>query len=431
MTSVDIEGTHPEGIQVLRMVVDAVNECNLRCLYCHPGEVWRQQHLPLTKIREILHAAEGYGLLELVFSGGEVTLHPEIGDLLDATHVLRRPTVTMITNATQLTDRLIAELARSHVTRIAISIDGLDNSTHGSARGKNLKRVLAGLRAVQGLGREVTIISVAHQGNFRQLTELSRWLADEGLASQHHYCSPSYSGEARENYARLRLNEDDYFVLQEMVDAAFDDLKTRGFHIAFNSFWPVTGRRGTSTDRGRTITLQNLVEQLKDSLVHIRPDGSLRLATASWGRETVGDASIGNVLHQAPVDLIAMADAKLRSNSVCQLPRDVEALHKFQIRDSASVTSHTVELINSDAPPGSFTEMIPVRRLDQFDLLENPFTDDEATYLAREITSRPNDYRLLRHSSGVLLLFNRRRSHVTLLWQCDWTVLAQQLGTAA
>jgi hypothetical protein len=34
-------------LQVLRVVVDAVQHCNLRCTYRHPGEVWRELHQPV------------------------------------------------------------------------------------------------------------------------------------------------------------------------------------------------------------------------------------------------------------------------------------------------------------------------------------------------------------------------------------------------
>jgi len=47
------------GLQVLRLVIDAVQECNLRCKYCHPGKVWVRQHLDVEHVR--LVAAEDYG----------------------------------------------------------------------------------------------------------------------------------------------------------------------------------------------------------------------------------------------------------------------------------------------------------------------------------------------------------------------------------
>lgn len=416
------------GLQALRLVLDAIQECNLRCTYCHPGLVWEKQHLDVVRIRGLFAAVDDYGLLELVISGGEMTMHPQLPELLDATRLLERPTVTMITNGTLITRNVVRMIADSGVNRIVVSVDGLDNATHGSARGKNLPRVLEGLRAVQGLGREVTVVSVAHQGNFRRLPDLSRWLAEEGLAEQHHYCSPSYSGTAREHYPALRLNRPDYDELQALTDQVHAELLPRGFWVAFNSYWPVTGRRSSIIDGGRTITLQNLVEQLKDSLIHVRPNGDLRLATASWGRATVGQAAIGSILTEEPGDLLRTADRLFRSEEVCQLPRAVEARHKFQIDDSAETTIHTIELIDSDAAPASFAEMVPVDRLDRFDMLDNAFSDTERDRLAAAVRADPDGFRLVRHASGTVLVFNSRRSHVTLLRPAEWAAFSPLLA---
>src|SRR6266511_4474074 len=210
-------GPDGAGLQVLRIVIDGVQECNMRCLYCHPGEVWLQKQLDARTIGEVLAAAEEYGCLEVVLSGGEITMHHQLAHVLEATHRARRTTVTLITNATMLTPACIDALTESNVTRICVSLDGVDNNTHGSARGKNLKAVLSGLRAVQATGREITVISVAHQQNFRRLVELSRFLADAGLAGQHHLCAPSYSGTAREHYPDLKLRLVDYFTLQLLL----------------------------------------------------------------------------------------------------------------------------------------------------------------------------------------------------------------------
>lgn len=418
-------GPHGQGVQILRMVVDAIQECNLRCTYCHPGEVWLKRNLDVRIIRRIFEAANDYGLLEVVISGGEVTMHPQLDGLLDATHLLQRPTVTVITNATLLNPSTVNAIMRSNVTRIVVSVDGVDNETHGSARGKNLKQVLAGLRAVQDIGREITVVSVAHRGNFRGLTTLSRMLAREGLAGQHHYCAPSYSGTAREYYPRLRLEARDYEELQEQVDITHAELLPLGFFVAFNSFWPVTGRR-TLVDAGRTITLQQLVEQQKDSLIHVRPDGEFRLAALSWGRATVGRSGIGNVNSDNPRDLMVSADALFRSDEVCQLPREVEAAHKFQI--NGPTAGATDVIIDSQEDPFLLAETIPVRRLNNFDLLRNPFRRHQIVALASEIRRSPKSFRTARHTTGIVMVFDRRRAHVTLLFSEEWNMIANLLA---
>jgi MoaA/NifB/PqqE/SkfB family radical SAM enzyme len=308
------------GLQVLRLVIDAIQECNLRCKYCHPGEVWVRRHLDAEYVRGTLVAAEQHGCLEVVLSGGEITMHPQLAAILDASHVAERTVVSLVTNATLLDDELVGALRRSNVTRICVSVDGVDDETHNSARGRTRERVMDGLRRVQEADKEITVISVAHKHNFHRLAELSFALADEGLASQHHLCAPSYSGQARRYYRQLRLGWEDYFALQDEVDRIHGELATRGLHVTFNSFWPATGQRSPVTDQGRNITLVQLTEQRKDTLVHVRPDGELRLASVSWGRETVGSAVLGNVRSNDPAALLCEADRRYRSRICDSFP---------------------------------------------------------------------------------------------------------------
>ena len=413
---------------LLRAVVDGVQHCNLRCLYCHPGEVWREQHLPAERMEAVFAAAEDAGLLEVVISGGEITLHPQFDRVLNAVSSLRRTGSTLITNATRV-DQAVAELiGDSNLTRVCVSVDGADNATHGSARGRNLPRVLAGLCLIRATGKPVTVITVVHRGNVEQVLALSHWLAAERLADQHHLCAPSYSGTARQHYDALKLRWEDYLSLQARVDAAHRDLAAAGLFLTFNSFWPATGRRSPVLDGGRGITLQQLSEQVKDTLLHIRPDGQVKLTAASWGRETIGDAVIGSVHATDPADLLAAAAQAYRNGSVGQLPRQVEARHKFQIdpdhtaggshdpsADAESSTGLTDLLIDTPGQARELVDLVPIVPVARLSLLDNPLTDAELTELADEVAGDRSNYRFVQHVSGPVLVFNRRRSRVILL----------------
>lgn len=157
------------GQHVLRVVVDVVQQCNLRCTYCHPGNVWEPLHLDVRHIEAVFEAAESSGVLELVVSGGEPTLHPGFDEVLAATHGLRRTASVLVTNATRVDDRRVQRIAASNLTRVCVSLDGADDLTHASARGDNRARVVEGLRRIRATGLPVTVISVAHRGNVGRL----------------------------------------------------------------------------------------------------------------------------------------------------------------------------------------------------------------------------------------------------------------------
>ncbi|MGV9680961.1 radical SAM protein [Nocardia sp. NPDC003482] len=416
----------PEKVgRLLRLVIDAVNECNLRCRYCHPGEVWRQQQLPAPAVASALADAEAAGLLEVVLTGGEITLHHELRSVLDATHLLNRCASTLITNATMVTDDLVARLAESNLTRVCTSVDGVTNDVHGTARGKNLPTVLEGLTRLVTTGKPITVITVVHQGNWRRVIELSDFLAANGLAAQHHLCAPSFSGQARAHYPALALTAPEFAAVQRLVDTHHSRLAAAGLYLTFNSCWPATGVRTLAVNPHRTITLQQLSEQVKDTLANIRPTGEFRLQAATWGREMVGNAVLGSV-HARPLsDLIADAEARLDHGAPHQLPRHVEARHKFQLGEGADAQL-TEALIGRGDGPRQDVELVPITSVDSHWLLDNPVDLDT---IAASISDEPAAHRVVEHPTGTVLIFHRARSQVTLLRAHEWATVAALANT--
>jgi len=416
-------GPNGTGLFVVRAVIDTIQQCNLRCLYCHPGLVWKKQHLKADLIASALQAAEQHGVLEVVLSGGEITLHPEFDAILEATHSLQKMSTTFVTNATVVTDAMAEKIRRSNITRVCVSLDGADAETHNSARGKNFSKVVVGLKRLQQIGREITIISVAHQKNYQSLIDLSYMLVENNLASQHHLCAPSYSGTAREHYDELKLHYDDYLSLQDTIDKSYKDLNSKGLFVTFNSFWPGIGRR-SAVDSGRTFPILHLTEQTKDAYIIVRSNGDFRLTSASWGRETVGNAVIGNILQDDPNTLFSQAEELYRDGKVKQLPREIEALHKFQLGKDANRQTSEV-LINSNDAPTQLAEMIPIVRLSQNSLFQNPVDWSELSAIAVAAKSGKVKYRFVKHGSGVHVLYNPITSHVTLLTAEEWQQFVQ------
>lgn len=414
-----------DGPHVLRVVVDVVQQCNLRCTYCHPGDVWEVQHLDVDPVSDVLAAAERYGVLEVVLSGGEPTLHPQFKQVLDATHMLSRTAAVLITNATRVDDARAQLIGEANLARVCVSLDSADPEVHALARGDNHARVLAGLRRIRSTGLPVTVISVVHQGNYRRIGELSEWLLAEGLADQHHLCSPSYSGEARQHYPALALRHDDYLAVQEQIDARHESLARQGLFVTFNSFWPATGQRSSVVDAGRSLTLQQVSEQVKGVLLHVRPNGEMRQTATSWGRETIGNAVVGDVVTADPFELLTTAERCYLDGSLGQLPRAVEAEHKFQI--GSCNTCVTDQLIDNDSvQPVDLTRLVELRPMTALSLLDNPLTErDRGAVLTALQAIGSNRFRWIRHTSGVVLVYDRLLSHVTLLRDDELVPLAK------
>lgn len=413
------------GIQIIRVVVDITQECNLNCLYCHPGKKLTKQELPVETINEIFRAAEKYGILELVISGGEPTLHPDFSKILQSSHILKRTTLTLITNATLIDKKLVQEIAKSNITRICVSLDGADRQTNNYARGESFDAAYQGLLALRETEKEITVISVAHKQNYRSLIDLTYFLCKNKLAFQHHLCAPSYSGSARNQYDKLKLDIEDYYILNNEVEKLYSFFKTNGLFLTFNTFWLVTGQQPL-VDNGRSITLSQIIDRVKNLYVIIRPNGDFWLTAASWGRETIGNATIGNVFHESATALFNSADKLYRECKVTQLSREIDAKHQYQIGKKTD-TSFTDYLISDLKYPSNLETMVNLNSLTDISLLSSQINIEEMKAIAESIKIEPSRFRIVKHSTKIILLFDRNMSIVTLFNECEFKKFAHLL----
>lgn len=93
-----------KDVRIIRIVIDALYECNLDCLYCHPRNMSQNYFLPKEKIAEIFKCAEENNVLEITLTGGEIFLHHEIEDVFNEADSLNKTNLCIITNATLISD---------------------------------------------------------------------------------------------------------------------------------------------------------------------------------------------------------------------------------------------------------------------------------------------------------------------------------------
>lgn len=345
-------------------------------------------------------------------------MHLEFGGIMDQTRDLERTAVAMVTNATLINPDVVKAIRRSSITRICVSLDGPDAAMHDPRRGRGKHAMaLDGLHALQGTGKPVTVISVLDRRTYPRILELSRMLADKGLAGQHHMCAPSYSGSARLSYEEYALALPDYHEVQALIDGSHQELLDAGLYVTFNSFWPATGEHGAS-EQARTLTLSQARERTKNLYAIVRANGDVRTTASAWGRETVGNAVVGNLGQEPAATLLGRADTAYRAGRIRQLPREVEAGSKFQVgRYAGTVSANTLVSMRS-APFEDLDLPVPtqpIRPLSELDMLANLFCGIDIAKLASQIAASPEQWRLVGHASGIDVAFNRATSHVTLL----------------
>jgi MoaA/NifB/PqqE/SkfB family radical SAM enzyme len=175
--------------------VEVTSACNLRCVMClvryRPPVNKLAGAMPLELFTRLVEQVPG--LHRLTLQGlGEPLLSPYLMDMIH-TAVDRRITVGFNTNATLLTARRAAELVRSRVDWLHVSLDGATATAYESVRdGADFATVTANLAGLVRAKRDagsgtpwIRVVFVAMRDNVAELPGLVRLLSDIGVDELH------------------------------------------------------------------------------------------------------------------------------------------------------------------------------------------------------------------------------------------------------
>ena len=124
-----------------RLIVELTNICNLHCAYCLRDEDalyhTPANFIPVELLRRIIREArESIGASQVMFTGGETTLHPRFGEILGAVgeEGLKCSFVTNGWHFERVWPALRAN--REALSHVAFSLDGAARESHDRWRGE-------------------------------------------------------------------------------------------------------------------------------------------------------------------------------------------------------------------------------------------------------------------------------------------------------
>lgn len=121
---------HEAGKQKAFLIV--TDRCNLKCSTCYRDAVF--DDAPTWKVERTISRAANLNLDELVVTGGEPALRPDLPDLLyEACQVACR--VTLATNGTLIIPE-VADAIAATCTHVQVSLESVDEATHDLIRGQ-------------------------------------------------------------------------------------------------------------------------------------------------------------------------------------------------------------------------------------------------------------------------------------------------------
>lgn len=162
-----------------RLRVSVCHACQLRCVFCHREGIanhWAPVFLDPTSFDVLLRAYRTVDGREVNLTGGEPTLHPAIGELLEVAGRDRTWRLTLHTNGLAI-DRVLPQLRRGLVDEVRVSLHSTDDSFGKKFLGRawSFGAIAKGIVAVRDAGTTVTAVftySVETAGFLRDVVRL-------------------------------------------------------------------------------------------------------------------------------------------------------------------------------------------------------------------------------------------------------------------
>ena len=194
----------PPPAPPLVLIAEVTHRCPLQYAYCsNPLELLAQStELNTAEWAEVLRQAEELGVLQVLYTGGEPLLRPDLPERLSVGRALDLYQV-LVTSEVGLSERRLAGLLSSGLDAIQLSVQSLDAGTAQSICGGDyLKRKHETATLIRASGLPLILNVVLHRLNLHEVPELLDF-ALAADAQRIELANSQYYGWALENRAHL------------------------------------------------------------------------------------------------------------------------------------------------------------------------------------------------------------------------------------
>ncbi|MCY0945465.1 Rv1681 family radical SAM protein [Streptomyces antarcticus] len=177
-------------------------DCNLACDYCcaRSSPQTARRALGVDRVKEIAKAAPAAGVLEILLTGGEPFILPDLDQIVTAC-TAALPT-TLLTNGMLFRGhrlQILQAMPRDRLT-LQISLDSATPDLHDSHRGKGTwTKAVAGIRIALGEGFTVRVAATLTTDGQHEERELRSFLDSLGITRENQVVRPlAHQGVADE-----------------------------------------------------------------------------------------------------------------------------------------------------------------------------------------------------------------------------------------
>ena len=172
--------------------ISVMDQCNFRCSYCMPAEVFgpdyaflkKEQLLTEEEILRMVKAATVLGVNKIRITGGEPLLRKEVVSIVEAIARLEAVEEVALTTNGWLLPKLAGPLKEAGLNRINLSLDSLEEETFQTMNGRNksVAGVLKGLEAALEAQLPVKVNMVVEKGiNEEDILPMATYFRNRGL----------------------------------------------------------------------------------------------------------------------------------------------------------------------------------------------------------------------------------------------------------
>jgi len=154
-----------------------LTRCNLNCRHCYinPKEHGKNT-LSLSAITKWLDAFSDKKNINVIFLGGEPTLHPELSSAIKAAAKLGYSSITVDTNGYLFND-ILSKVTPDEVDYFSFSLDGATRQTNNMIRGEgSFDKCLNGIKKAKRMGFNTSLIYTVSMLNIHELDKMPLFL---------------------------------------------------------------------------------------------------------------------------------------------------------------------------------------------------------------------------------------------------------------
>lgn len=184
------EGNRVEVVQIdevypLGAFIEITDSCNLKCIHCYGGyDNKHTEFMSLENFKRVADKLNSLNVISLELSGGEITLHPNLIEILKYAISLNFTKIGLITNGLLLKDDVL-DLICTNKERFNIQLDlhGLTDEYLEWFMGAKhlLEPTMRIIKKVARLAPYYRVATIVTKKNLLQIEEIADWLKNCGV----------------------------------------------------------------------------------------------------------------------------------------------------------------------------------------------------------------------------------------------------------